>query len=122
LRLPIARLRLAVIAVLIAALIAALGLRLAVIGGCLLWRRSRDVRLRRAGSRLGTALQLTQALFELAIAILQLLVLAGELPQLVFQPLNAHFRIRVIRLRQRLRGQGKARGERSDASQLMKSG
>jgi len=34
---------------------------------------------------------------------LQLLVLAGELPQPVLQLLDAHFRIRIVGLRQGLR-------------------
>ena len=44
--------------------------------------------------------KLPQPLFELAVAVLQFLVLAGELAQLVLQPLDAHFRIRIIRLRE----------------------
>ena len=43
-----------------------------------------------------------QALFKLPVAVLQFLVLTGELPQLVLQLLNAHLRIDVDGLRRRL--------------------
>jgi hypothetical protein len=95
--------------------IAALGLRLriALIGRALLaisgieldGRSDRNVRLsgwRSSRRRLRTALHLPQALLELAVAELQLLILAGELPQLILQPLDPQFRILVIRLRESL--------------------
>jgi hypothetical protein len=40
-----------------------------------------------------------QALLELPVAVLQFLVLAGELPQLIFELLNSHFRVDVVGLR-----------------------
>jgi hypothetical protein len=40
-----------------------------------------------------TALQRLQALLKLPVAVLQFLVLAGELPQLILKLLDAHFRI-----------------------------
>ena len=45
------------------------------------------------------AAELPQPLLELAVAILQLLVLAGQLPQLVFEPLDPHLEIGIIGLR-----------------------
>ncbi len=53
-----------------------------------------------AGGGLRAALKHPQALFELPVAVLQLLVLAGELPQLVLKLLDAHFRIGIVGLRQ----------------------
>ena len=52
--------------------------------------------------------------------MLQFLVLAGELPQLIFQLLNPDFRIGVLRLRKRRRmpregARSKRRGQRSSA-------
>ena len=47
-------------------------------------------------------LQLPQLLFELAITVLQLLVLAGQLPELILQPLDPDRGILVIRLGERL--------------------
>ncbi len=55
--------------------------------------------------------KLTQPVLELAVAVLQFLVLAGQLPELVFQPLDPHFQIGVVRLRLALRGA--LRSERS---------
>src|SRR5262249_5204600 len=52
-----------------------------------------------AGCSRGRAAELAQPLLELTVAILQFLVLAGELAQLLLQPLDAHLRIRIIRLR-----------------------
>src|SRR5258708_18956047 len=83
LRVPITRLRLVAALDLTALDLAALdltglGSRLAVGGGRLHRRRSRDIRLRRAGAGLRATLQLAQALFELAVTVLQFLVLAGE--------------------------------------------
>ena len=45
------------------------------------------------------ALERPQAIFELPVAVLQLLILAGELPQLILELLNSHFRVDVIGLR-----------------------
>ena len=56
-----------------------------------------------AGSGLRAALKQPQAIFELPIAILQLLILAGELPQLILKLLNPHFRVDPIGLCEGLR-------------------
>jgi len=65
-------------------------------------RHRRGVRRSSRPSRSGlhAGLKLPQALFELAVAILQLFVLAGQLPQLILEPLDAHFRIDIIGLRE----------------------
>ena len=68
-----------------------------------------------------TAFELQDAIFELAVAILQLFVLAGELAQLVFQPLDPHLRV-VVRLRENGRAKREQRGERHDAFNDLKSG
>ena len=52
---------------------------------------------RLSGRGLRAALERPQAILELAVAILQLLVLAGELAQLVLQPLDPHLGI-IVRL------------------------
>ncbi len=62
--------------------------------------RSRGLATRRG--RCGA--KLAQPILKLAVAVLQFLVLAGQLPELVFQPLDPHFQIGVIRLRRDLRG------------------
>ena len=71
------------------------------------WRGGGDVRLRNggrdAGSALGAALKQSQAIFELPVTILQLLVLTGELPQLIFKLLDPDLRIDVVGLRERRR-------------------
>jgi hypothetical protein len=56
-----------------------------------------------AGSGLRASLKHPQAIFELAVTVLQLFILAGELPQLILKLLNPHFRIDVVGLRVRLR-------------------
>ena len=53
-----------------------------------------------AGRALCAALKQPQAIFELPVAILQFLILAGELPQLVLKLLNPHFRVDIIGLRE----------------------
>ena len=66
-----------------------------------------------------------QALLELPVAILQFLILAGELPQLILELLNAHLRIVVIGLRQReclANDKRQHRGHRRGAGNSMKSG
>jgi len=77
-----------------------------------LWLPQRRIRLHRrgrrnvglgergltAGSSLCAALQQPQAVFELPVAILQFLILAGELPQLILKLLNPHFRVETIGL------------------------
>ena len=72
------------------------------------WRRRRGhagLRHRRLAARCGRrGAKLAQPILKLAVAILQFLVLAGQLPELVFQPLNPHFQVGVIRLRLDLRG------------------
>jgi hypothetical protein len=47
--------------------------------------------------------ELAQPILELAVTVLQLLVLAGQLPELAFQPLDPHLHIGVVRLRLALR-------------------
>ena len=114
LRLAVARLLLLAIARLRLGLrVATLGRRLVIAGAGLRRRHGRHIALARR-SRRGPA-ELPQPLFELAVAVLQFLVLAGELAQLVLQLLDAHFRVGVIRLRQGLRGYRKSHGDRRDA-------
>ena len=48
--------------------------------------------------------ELAQPILKLAVTELQLLVLAGQLPKLVFQPLDPHFQVGVVRLHLALRG------------------
>ena len=63
------------------------------------------LRHRRLAARRGRrGAKLAQPLFELPVAVLQLLVLAGQLPELVFQPLDPHFQIGVVGLHLALRG------------------
>ena len=114
-------------------LIAGLGRRLPI-GRIRLRRRQRgDIGLgdggrRSAGSALGAALKQPQALFELPVAILQFLVLAGELPQLILELLNPHLRIDIVGLRQRRRRRTRpantapASRRRRGAGNFMKSG
>jgi hypothetical protein len=73
-----------------------------------------------AGGGWRAALKRPQAVFELPVAVLQLLILAGELPQLILKLLNSHFRI--IGLRRYLRGQRQHRGDGRGARNSMKSG
>jgi hypothetical protein len=51
-----------------------------------------------AGGALRAALKHSQAIFQLPVAVLQLLVLAGELPQLILKLLDPHFGIAIIGL------------------------
>ena len=100
--------------------VAGLGLRIACGCGCLLRiallplrrgglsrRRGRGhvgLRGRRlAARRRRRGAELAQPIFKLAVAVLQLLVLAGQLPELVFQPLDPHLHIGVVGLRLALR-------------------
>ena len=70
-------------------------------------------RRRLAGRGCGrAAAELPQALLELAVAILQFLVLAGELPQLVLEPLDPHIRVGIVGLRLDRRGALRGRGPR----------
>jgi hypothetical protein len=71
---------------------------------------------------LGAAPELPQALLELPVAILQLLVLAGDLPQLILKLLNSHFRVDIVGLRKCLRAKRQHRGENRGAGNSMKSG
>jgi len=63
-----------------------------------------------AGRGLRAALKQPQALFELPVSVLQLLILAGELPQLILELLNPHFRINILGLRESVRTQRQHRG------------
>ena len=89
-------------------------------------RHRRDIGLtghrRACRCGLGAALQQLQAILELAVAVFQLLVLAGELPQPILELLNAHLRIDIVGLRERLRRcQRQHRGHCRGAGNLMKS-
>jgi len=75
-----------------------------------------------SGDGLRAALKQPQAVFELAIAVLQLLVLASELTQLILELLNAHFRIDILGLRRGLRCQRQHRNDGSGAGNSMKPG
>ena len=70
-------------------------------------RRSRHAGLRDRGLATGRdrrAAELAQPLLKLAVSVLQFLVLAGELPQLVLEPLDPHIRVGIVGLRLALRG------------------
>jgi hypothetical protein len=71
---------------------------------------------------LRAALQRSQPIFELPVAVLQFFILAGELPQLILKLLNSRFRIDIIGLRERLRTQREHRRQCRGACNLMKSG
>jgi len=78
-------------------------------------RHRRDIGLarRRLSALSGwLAAKLAQPLLELAVAILQLLVLAGQLPQLVFEPLDPHFGIGIVGLSKYWSGNGEQRRDR----------
>src|SRR5439155_232660 len=76
-----------------------------------------------AGSTdVSTAAELAQAILELPVAVLQFLVLPGELAKLVFQPLDPQFRVAIVGLGEGGRGKRERRGERHDPGNHMKSG
>ena len=97
LRLAIAWLRLAIARLSLRRSIRCIGLRRRIGGNAGLGDR------RLAASYGRRAAELPQALFQLTVAVLQLLVLAGQLPQLVLQPLDPHLHIRIIGLGESLR-------------------
>ena len=68
------------------------------------------------------ALKQPQALFELPVAVLQLFILAGELPQLILKLLNPHFRVGIVGLRESLRTKRQHRGHCRGTRNSMKSG
>ncbi len=68
------------------------------------------------------ALKLPQALFELAVAILQLFVLAGQLAQLVLEPLDVQFGIVIIGLCESGGIERQQRDERCGASHMNETG
>ena len=78
-------------------------------GRRLYWRQRGRIRQGNTGlarkrslrTRLGTALKHPQTLFQLPVTVLQLLVLPGELPQLVFELLDPGLRIDIVGLRER---------------------
>ena len=72
-----------------------LGRRATRLGHARLGQTRLGNRWRCAGSGLCAALKRPQALLELPVPVLQFLVLAGELPQLILELLNAHFRIDI---------------------------
>jgi hypothetical protein len=103
--------------------------RLPVAGIGLRRRHRGDARLscrrRRARccGRRGT--ELAQPVLELAVAVLQFLVLAGDLAKLVLQPLDAHLEVDILgqdRKNNGLRSDGKHRGGGHGAADHMKSG
>ena len=61
--------------------------------------------------RLRTSLKQSQPLLELAVAVLQLLILAGELPKLIFKLLDSNLGVDLVRLWQGLRQAGLRRAE-----------
>jgi Threonine synthase len=64
-------------------------------------------------------------LLELPVTVLQLLVLAGDLAQLVLQPLDAHLEVGILgqdRKNNGLRSDGEHRGGGHGAANHMKSG
>ena len=106
-------------------------------------RCSGHVGLRGLATRRGRrGAKLTQPILELAVTVLQFLVLAGQLPELAFQPLDPHLHITVVRLRLALRialllrafpwerdlcgcclyGQSQYRGSRRGAGRIEESG
>jgi hypothetical protein len=66
------------------------------------WRRCRGhvgLRTRGLATRRGRCgAELTQPILKLAVTVLQFLVLAGQLPELVFQPLDPHLQVGIIGL------------------------
>jgi hypothetical protein len=60
---------------------------------------------------LRTSLKQSQPLLELAVAVLQLLILAGELPKLIFKLLDSNLGVDLVRLWQGLRQAGLRRAE-----------
>jgi hypothetical protein len=66
------------------------------------WRRRNRRHVRLGGRSLSARgrTKLPQPLFELPVPVLQLLVLAGQLPKLALQPLDPHFHIGIIGLRE----------------------
>lgn len=73
-------------------------------------RRLTTCRLTTWTDGLRTTLQRAQAFLKQLVLVLQLFVLAGELPQLVLEVIDLHLRIAVIRLRKRLRSKREHRG------------
>jgi len=53
---------------------------------------------------------------------LQLLILASELPQLILELLNPHFRVDILGLREGMRTKRQHRGDGRSARNSMKSG
>ena len=79
-------------------------------------RDSGDTRLS-AGRTWRGRTHLAQPVFELAVAVLQFLVLAGELAQLLLEPLDAQLRIAVIGLRHGLLGHHERCDQHCNASE-----
>ena len=75
---------------------------------------------RRCGRCWWRGAKLTQPLFELPVAILQFLVLAGDLPELVLQPLDAQFEVGI--LGKSLRGKSEHRSSGRGERKRVKSG
>ncbi len=75
-----------------------------------------------AGRGKRTALKQPQALFELPVAVLQLLILAGELPQLILELLNPHFGVDILGLCESMRTKRQHRGHGRATCNSMKPG
>ena len=76
--------------------------------------------LSRSAARL--AAELAQPLLELAVAVLQLLVLTGQLPQLVFKPLDPHLGIGIVGLGKHWCRNVEQRRDRRGGGKKMKPG
>jgi len=63
-----------------------------------------------------------QALLQLSVAILQFLVLPGELPELVLKPLDPKFQVAIVGLREGLGSSGEHRSNRRGPGNHMNSG
>jgi hypothetical protein len=103
------------------------GGRLAIRWSSLLARRRHGGRaglwlghLRRLAGRLSGTLDMPQTLLELAIAVLQFLVLAGQLAQLGFKPLES--RLGIVHLRPCLRTERQHSRKRCCPGKPVKSG
>ena len=96
------------------ALLARRLLRISLLGIALLPLRRAGLSLRRDSGHVGLCglatrrgrrgAKLTQPILELAVTVLQFLVLAGQLPELLLEPLDPHFCVGVVGLRLALGG------------------
>ena len=112
------RLLIAGLGLLVSALLRVGRRRLPVAGIGLRWRCSGNAGFGRRGT--GRGAKLAQPLFKLPVAVLQFLVLAGDLPKLVLQPLDAYFEVGILRMG--LRHKGEHRGSGRGEGKRVKSG